>query len=590
LGIGLWVLDFGLNSNGLAPDAALVNLSSMSASANRLLCFGHKRHCNAAGHIHLLLVFGALGVALFGAETPAAEIDPNARELGIVSPDLAPDLAQVGAKLLVVGRPAWPKPLATSTEVTLVPQTEAAGTCVVSFGLPFPPDTLKDDKQIRVLSDGTELAAFTQPLVHWWLDRKQGALRSVLVQFEMASQDRSPRKITVAWDKPRARSRPALTPISQTQDTVHFTPEPKDAKVALAFDYLRPKVLALLPAPWLCDSLVAWQQVPAEQNQAAPWFDKHLAEQFDGSLRYISASKEAFEAHLFDRPATYAKVYVRSGQAKHLLAALQANEFYIQHLTANGVFDLKPGNDLKYVYSEGSALMFMLTGDERYRQAVERAAKSWEGHAAIEYKGRGFWTERHHGFGMLAAVHAYEITGEPRYLDRAARFFEAAYAMQVKPVDGKPPDGAWVHSGDSHGDGNGWTTSPWMSCFLTDAIWKYWMLSGEPRCPASLALYAKFAQLHAVTPNGRGMWYMANSPGRGKSEDGEDGPHNMEGLYLMALGRYLSKATDGEFMKKFQSLQPAVVEDPANRPGRKFNWRFRETSMLVWFLSETERH
>jgi hypothetical protein len=26
------------------------------------------------------------------------------------------------------------------------------------------------------------------------------------------------------------------------------------------------------------------------------------------------------------------------------------------------------------------------------------------------------------------------------------------------------------------------------------------------------------------------------------------------------------------------------MKDGANRPGRKFNWRFRQTPMLIWFL------
>jgi hypothetical protein len=32
-----------------------------------------------------------------------------------------------------------------------------------------------------------------------------------------------------------------------------------------------------------------------------------------------------------------------------------------------------------------------------------------------------------------------------------------------------------------------------------------------------------------------------------------------------------------------------MMADDANRPGRRFTWRFRETSMLVWFLTEAGR-
>ena len=230
----------------------------------------------------------------------------------------------------------------------------------------------------------------------------------------------------------------------------------------------------------------------------------------------------------------------------------------------------------------------MLTGDPRFRDAVGRALKSWDGWTRIEYKGRGFWTERHAAFGMAAYIHAYEITGDPKLLQKAKRYFEAVFSMQVKPVDGKEPDGAWVHSAGSHGDGNGWTTSPWMSAFLTDGIWKYWMLTGDPRAPASLAMYAKFTGKHSLTPNGKSTFYMANSPGRGRSVGGGGPEHNAEGAYLLALGYYLSGGTDEGLLKGIDTLWPPMMQDGANRPGRKFNWRFRETSTLIWCLANAK--
>jgi hypothetical protein len=187
---------------------------------------------------------------------------------------------------------------------------------------------------------------------------------------------------------------------------------------------------------------------------------------------------------------------------------------------------------------------------------------------------------------MAAYLHAYELSGDPKLLAKAKRCFEAVYAMQVKPRDGKPPDGAWVHRAQDHGDGNGWTTSPWMSAFLTDSIWKYWMLTGDPRGPASLALYAKFTERHSILPNGTSTYYMANSPDRGRSIGGGGPEHNVEGVYLLALGHYLSGGADKSFLPKIATLWPPVMRDGANRPGRKFNWRFRETSTLVWLLTE----
>lgn len=482
--------------------------------------------------------------------------------------DPKPILEKLGAVLKVTDRPEAPKPPGASMTVTLVPQAEPSAGAIVSFGVPFGPDVLSDDRKIRVLDEaGKEIAVHTEPLAHWWIDAKKGSLRSVLVQFEAPAS----RKVTLAWDKARTASREKRTPTAET----------RTIKTEEGFDFHVPKVLALLPTDWLCASRVAWQQVPASENKAAPWFDQHLNEQFPGSLPNIAT--KSVEAHLYDRPATYAKIYVRHGEEKHLLAALKANDFYLSKLGEDGFFQLKKG-DHKYVYSEGSAVMYLLTGDERYRDGVLRALKSWALWKRIEYKGQGFWTERHAGTGLAAYLHAYELTGDPEQLAMAKRFFEAVYALQVSPLDGKEPDGAWLHTGESHGDGNGWTTSPWMSALLMDSIWKLWMITGERRCPASLAMYARFVNTYAITPDRKGVYYMVNSPGRGKSEDPESPPHNMEACYVLALGYWLSGGTEKAYLETIQTLWPPLMKDGANRPGRKFNWRFRETSMLIWFL------
>lgn len=59
----------------------------------------------------------------------------------------------------------------------------------------------------------------------------------------------------------------------------------------------------------------------------------------------------------------------------------------------------------------------------------------------------------------------------------------------------------------------------------------------------------------------------------------------MEGIYLLAMGCYLSGGADADYLAKIESLKPELMSDGANNPGRKFNWRFRETSMLIWFLA-----
>jgi hypothetical protein len=510
-----------------------------------------------------LVVLWAIGFPAMGEGITRAEIDPVLEKLGVT--------------LKVKERAMYVKPVATKVEVTLTPQVEEGGKQIVSFGVPFGPGVLSDEQLLRVSGpDGAEIAVFTKPLAYWWIDGKKGSLRSVLVQFELSFDGKGEKRVTVSRDKARTLSREAFTPVADTQVV----------KKEEGFEFHCPKILATLPAKWLCESWVAWQQIPAAENKSAPWFDEHLMAQFPGSVKNINS--KATEAHLYDRPATYAKIYVRYGEPKYLLAALRSDDFYIQHLKGDGFFSMKPG-DFKYVYSECSAIMYMLTGDERYKDAVNLTLKAWGQWKRINYTGRDFWTERHAGTGLAAYLHAYELSGDAAQIEMSRKYFEGVLALQVHPLDGKAPDGAWLHTADSHGDGNGWTTSPWMSALLMDSIWKLWQITGDDRCPASLAMYAKFDEKYAVTMEGKGVYYMANSPGRGKSEDPESPPHNMEACYVLAMGYYLSGGTDEGEMGKIKTLWPPLMEDGANAPGRKFNWRFRETSMLVWFLGEAKK-
>ena len=349
---------------------------------------------------------------------------------GSAESDIAPHLQALGVTLEVTRRPEWPGPPDSRVEVKLAPQVDTVGSVLVSFGLPFGPGWLSDDNQLRVLNaDGAEIPAFARPLAWWWIDGKQGTVRSVLVQFEFECRERKPQSVTIAWDRPRTKTRSAEVPVAQTQVAMKVNPPPEYAKYADSFEYRCPNVLAVLPARWLCDSLLVWQQVPASENRSAPWFDEHLVAKFDRSTWNISANAKKYEAHLFDRPATYAKIYARYGEAKYLLAMLKALDFYLQHLGDDGYLDLKRYKDVKYVYTEGAAIAYLLTGDERFRAGIARALKAWERYKTIEYTRRSkFFTERHHGFGMVAYLHAYEITGRAEYLRKAVRFFDAAYA------------------------------------------------------------------------------------------------------------------------------------------------------------------
>ena len=58
---------------------------------------------------------------------------------------------------------------------------------------------------------------------------------------------------------------------------------------------------------------------------------------------------------------------------------------------------------------------------------------------------------------------------------------------------------------------------------------------------------------------------------------------------MLAMGYYLSGGHDTALTETLQGLWPALLADGANNPPRKLSWRFRETSMLVWFLQHARQ-
>ena len=125
---------------------------------------------------------------------------------------------------------------------------------------------------------------------------------------------------------------------------------------------------------------------------------------------------------LFDRGTTAYRGYARRGDLVTLETAYRETAIYRAGITGTGASTRIPipaPDDLKYHYTQNMAIHYLLTGDDRFREAAEavdaRAATLWTspGYAG----GDDFWTERHAGFGLLAYVWAMIVSD-----DAAAEF------------------------------------------------------------------------------------------------------------------------------------------------------------------------
>ena len=239
-------------------------------------------------------------------------------------------------------------------EVTLLGRGDDLGRDeVVSFGVPLPPGLLSDASGARVVdASGAELGAAVRSLEPWRIGGREGGVRSLLVQFRRDFGREREQKVKVVFERPRGRRAEGLVPVSRT--------------LIDAEGLKGPRVLAVLPAAWLCESLVVGPQTPAAESGEYADYERFVERNFPGSLAFINS--KVYHEWLFDRTSCWYKMYARTGDRKFLEAAYEAAHFVRTHTKMDGedagIFTLK-GPDLKYVYPRAMHIHYLLTGDER---------------------------------------------------------------------------------------------------------------------------------------------------------------------------------------------------------------------------------
>jgi hypothetical protein len=481
--------------------------------------------------------------------------------------------------------------------VTLEGRAQDLGNETVSFGLPLPFGFLNDARKVRVVDEGgTEIPIAVRSLEPWRTGGREGSIRSLLVQFNADFSRQKTQRVVVSFKANRSRVDSSFVPVSKT---------------LIDADGLKgPRVLAVLPADWLCASGVVGPQVPAAHSGAYASYDSFVEKNFPGSLKYLDS--KVYSEWLFDRTTCYYKMYARTGESKYLDAAYHAANFVRLHTRLDGpdagIFTLK-GADLKYVYPRAMHLHYLLTGDELALACGKIMAEYCFNHQNPVYRpdllkpvqlgvdperGRNFWTLRHQGYGLLGILHGWELTGDRKYWTKARESVDAYYKHQRQPPDGRPPDGSLRQNWELY-DPNEATfpgaTSAWMMALLLDPLFHYWTLTNDRRIAEIVVKWCEFLDRQGIVPDGSKAYYVINcfAADDPKASPGEIGPdmemHNTEMAYMFALGLFFTKDTRRReiYRKRFEHFLDLAVELDMNRPARAFNWAFQFTSQLIYF-------
>jgi hypothetical protein len=469
-------------------------------------------------------------------------------------------------------RPAVAPAAPVTVAVTLVAAEGVVGTQRINVAVPLAPGLLRDPAHVRVLVGGRELPAARRGLATWG----DGSLRSVQLQVDVDPAA----SLTVSIGPQRGAAGPALVPVADTLVPGDETP----------------RVWALLPAAWLATSGVAGPLVPTTAVVGTPleaWSQKCDAARW-GTDVFLTGRGEK-QGWLYDRVTAFYRLYAIGGEPAPLRAAYREAAIYRSGVpVASGVAQSIPvptaADDVKYHYAQGLALHYLLTGDDRYREAAEavaaRVATLWPDprHDGV----KGFWTERQAGFALLAYEWA-ALVSDDRSAELAAladAVVDASLAIQARAPGSAGAGRCFAHTAEAHSEPFGYLgCSPWMSAILADGLVAHAARVGGARAArvrASLVELGRSVAREGLDPTGKPFYWMGTGNGRGEIDPYEE--HWGEAAYLVAMAWHEDGRRDTGLRAAADALVAGFAAKGEIAHIRSFNWQCRSAPMTPAYL------
>lgn len=430
----------------------------------------------------------------------------------------------------------------------------------VTFGVPFPRGTVDNISQVIVTdTHGQEIPSNISEVTRWNSlsgDTSTNSLRSALVYVDAIFPDATAITLHIKYGEARILELGDQPSVESTWVSISNGPLPNEYPASESI--MEPAAYATFPSDWLSACLLRGRTTQLNSNLEMSWFDdayrnfsysavndvsdyvtpENLIDYIGDPAIGQNLTSDGYEPWLFDRTSTLFGLYIRTGNVKWLRHAHRASQFYANHTTPQGYFDLKPcwdnGDpcDLKYSYGQGMVIDMMLTGDTSLISHVENIASagtSWN-ETYTSAKLTKFWTERHQTYALLAAITAWEATGLTQYAERVNQIINASFQHALNPPNGWTANGSMIHTYQSH---EGWkgdiaTASPWMSALFADAMMKYYIQSEDENALVFLANLGDYIsnvgtytiQLTAHMPITVVPYYLASDEYQHKYNDG----------------------------------------------------------------------
>ncbi len=358
---------------------------------------------------------------------------------------------------------------------------------------------------------------------------------------------------------------------------------------------------------WLAQSVLLH---PSAQHETSNWYTQALSSYAHFITDQKALSKMGYPMTraaqwLYDKPQAIYQLFIVSGNKKWLSRGDDLANFYINNIDGSGLFKLIDKNDVKYLMPKGLLYSYFLSGNIKAKEALTNIYQNslmWEPEYDLE---RGFWTERNQAAALNTAISYWEVTGDRSAFSRINQIIDATVEMTFNPVNNWSLVGCPQHTLQSH-EGQGGsspTCSPWMMALLSDALWRFYRLTGDVRAASLIDAFGDFVLNYGI------YWgdekvdrivipkYLAilqNS--RYENHDQwSDYQHTCDVAALLGKSVYIKKRSDillKELFSVFVQQCKAGLERTKVKQGRehywtitpprRFNWMFSSTSDLPW--------
>ncbi len=531
--------------------------------------------------------------------------------------------------------------------VTLHPGTTVTlgTTHLVSFGIPFPRNTVNNISQIVITdNDGNEISSDIKELTRWHSlsdDPEVSGVRSVLLQFNTTFNNLNPTTIKVVYGQNRTLE---LGDQGDVKDNWVVVQDPDDEYTDNTSDsnYVElkePSVYATLPSEWMSKCVMRTKFISSDQvtteyqwhNDAMINFGKSaINDVADTVLDEHKVNIYTRSPWLFDRAGCLWNLYLRTGELKWLKASHKASQFYASKINDRGIFEFATWDDLKYSFGGSMLIDLMLTGDTSLHNKIINVAEFAARENLRLEDGYRFWTERHFTYWLLGALSAFEATGNINYKTQINERAAHAFFRAKNPINGYQPEGGLLHPMGPHEglntpvdgapDTQGYyqpIISPWLSALLSDAIWRYYLHSEDEQALRFLIGLGENVARHCiyevtnVHPNINGNiqpYYLfsgqtdaqfARNGNYWKPWDDDKHAPDITGLLARVFWAQKKLNLDTSEIKpqidhmieaSKYTIEAWTRTDPSRpryrlQPARKFNWQFGTASDLEWLMT-----